>query len=109
MWLNLLVDDPQRGNIKNSRGKKTLERTTAHCFCPCQHLHVPSPSHDHIARWQLVEHSPSILNAPTFCIHVSQATAHKDILHQTIFNHLVMNRPALFKPIWLALAFGILA
>jgi hypothetical protein len=32
-----------------------------------------SPNHDHISRWHLVEHFPSILNAPTFPIYVNQA------------------------------------
>ncbi len=34
---------------------------------------------NYISRWHLVEHSPSILHAPTFCIHVHQATAHTNI------------------------------
>ncbi len=32
---------------------------------------------DHISRWHFVEHSPSILHAPTFCIHVNQAMPYK--------------------------------
>ncbi len=42
----------------------------------------------HLERWNLVEHSPNILNAPTFCIHVNQATPHKDIrLTTTLDEH----------------------
>jgi hypothetical protein len=40
------------------------------------------PCH-HILRWHLVEHSPSILNSPTLCIHVNQATPHKNITFKT--------------------------
>jgi hypothetical protein len=36
-----------------------------------------SPSVD-ILRWHLAEHSLSILNVPTFGIHVNHATPHKD-------------------------------
>jgi len=50
---------------------------------------IPS---DRISRWHLVEHSPSILNAPTFCIHVNQAMAHKDIRITTTLNELLMSR-----------------
>ncbi len=45
-------------------------------FHTSQYRGVPS---DHISRWHLVEHSPSILHAPTFCININQATPHKDI------------------------------
>ncbi len=45
-------------------------------FHTSQYHGIPS---DHISRWHLVEHSPSILNAPTFCININQATPHKDI------------------------------
>ncbi len=44
--------------------------SNALCYCPLhmsQYHDIPS---DHIWRWHLIEHSPSILNAPTFCIHV---------------------------------------
>jgi len=43
---------------------------------------------NHILRWHLVEHSPSILNAPTFCIHVNRAIPHKDIGLKTSLNNL---------------------
>jgi hypothetical protein len=40
---------------------------------PAKQLHGTSSQYgipsDHISRWHLVEHTPSILNAPTFCIH----------------------------------------
>jgi hypothetical protein len=56
-----------------------------------------SPS-DHISRWHLVKHSPSILNVPTFCIHVNQSTPHKDIHLQTNLNDVMMtNTPVLFR------------
>jgi hypothetical protein len=38
--------------------------------------------------WYLVEHSPSILHAPTFYIHVNQASAHKDIWISFTLNDL---------------------
>ncbi len=43
-------------------------------FHMSQYQGVPS---DHISRWHLVEHSPSILHTPTFWIHVNKATAQK--------------------------------
>jgi hypothetical protein len=46
-----------------------------------------SPS-QHISRWNLVEHSPSILHAPVFCIHVNQASPHKDIRLATTLNDI---------------------
>ncbi len=52
---------------------------------------------DHILRLHLVEHSPSILNAPTFHIPVNQASPHKDIKFATTLNELSMNKPAAFK------------
>jgi hypothetical protein len=55
---------------------------------------IPS---NHILRWHLVEHSPSILYASTLCINVNQATPHKDIRLQTALNDLLMNTPALFN------------
>ncbi len=54
------------------------------------------PSH-HISRCHVLEHCPSILNAPTFCIHINQTIPHKDIWLQTNLNDLVMNTPDLFK------------
>ncbi len=45
----------------------------------------------------MAEHIPSILYAPTFCIHVNQAILHKDIRCQITLNDLVMNKPAFFK------------
>ncbi len=34
---------------------------------------------DHILGWHCIEHSPSILHAATFCIHVNWAIPHNDI------------------------------
>ncbi len=45
----------------------------------------------------MAECIPSILYAPTFCIHVNQAILHKDIRCQITLNDLVMNKPAFFK------------
>ncbi len=58
---------------------------------------IPS---DHISRGHLIEHSPSIIHAPTFCIHVDQATPHKDIRLATTLNDLCMSTPALFEGIY---------
>jgi hypothetical protein len=52
---------------------------------------------DNIWRWHLVEHLPSILNAPTLCIHVNDAISHKDIRLATTLNQLTMNKPAIFN------------
>ncbi len=37
-----------------------------------------APSY-HISKWHLIEHSPTIVHAPTLCIHVHQTTPYKDI------------------------------
>ncbi len=50
----------------------------------------------HISRWHF-EHSPSILHAPTFCIHVNQSTPHKDIQIPSNMNNLLMSTSSLFK------------
>ncbi len=50
-----------------------------------------------MSRWHLVEHFASILNAPTVCIHVQQATPHKDTWIPSTYSDLLMNTPALFK------------
>jgi hypothetical protein len=52
---------------------------------------------DHFSGWHLVEHSPCILHAATFCIHVNQAIPHKDSGLTPTLNDLLMNTPALFK------------
>ncbi len=52
---------------------------------------------DHNLRWYLIEHSPSILKAPTFCIHVNKAIPHKDIRLATTLNELLMNKAAILK------------
>jgi len=59
-----------------------------------QYHGVPS---NHISRWHLVEHFPSIFNAPTFCIHVDQTIPHKDITLTSTLNDLLINILALFK------------
>ncbi len=55
----------------------SLNSSSTFCACP----HVTSQNHcaptDHILRWHLVEHSQSVFKAPTFCIHVHQATPTK--------------------------------
>jgi len=57
------------------------------CFLPLPAFHMSQYhggwSH-YISRWHLIEHSCSTLNAPTFCIHVNQATPHKDFRLTTI-------------------------
>ncbi len=45
----------------------------------------------------LVGHSLIILCVPRLCIHVNQATPHKDIKFTTFFSDLIMNNPTLFK------------
>ncbi len=64
-------------------------------------MHGTSSKHGipwtHITWWHLVENSPSILHAPTFCIHVNQASRHKNIWIPSIFNDLLVCAPALFQ------------
>ncbi len=50
----------------------------------------------HISRWHF-GHFPSILHAPTFCIHVNQSTPHKDIQIPSNLNNLLMRTSFLFK------------
>jgi len=70
------------------------------CLLPLPTFHMSqyhgAPS-DHIFRWHLVEHFPSKLNAPTFCIHFHEATPHKDIRLTTSLKELFMNKPTIFK------------
>jgi hypothetical protein len=51
------------------------------CLLPLPTFHMSQYhggwSH-YMSRWLFIEHSCSTLNAPTFCIHVNQATPHKD-------------------------------
>jgi hypothetical protein len=58
------------------------------CLLPLPASHM-SEYHDilsdHTSGWRLVEHCPSILNAPTFCIHINCAIPHKDVWLQTQF------------------------
>jgi hypothetical protein len=52
---------------------------------------------DHISRWHLVEHSPSIVHVATLCIHVNQAIHHthmKDEARQTAVREA--DPPAIF-------------
>jgi hypothetical protein len=50
---------------------------SSNAFCPCPHFHMSqyhgSPV-DHIMWGHFVEHSPRILYAPTFGIHIHEAT-----------------------------------
>ncbi len=56
-------------------------------------MHDTSPKYvipkDHITWWHLVELSQNILHAPTFCIHVNQASLHKDIWILSTLNDLL--------------------
>ncbi|CAM6059611.1 unnamed protein product [Sphagnum tenellum] len=52
---------------------------------------------DHSAHRHFVEHSPSILHAPTFGIHVNKAITNSDIRLTTALQDLLMNMPTLFK------------
>jgi hypothetical protein len=56
----------------------------------CTSSKYGGPSY-HILRWQLFEHTPIILHAPTVCTHVHQATPHKDIRLETTLNDLLVN------------------
>jgi len=58
----------------------------------CSKYGIPK---DHISRWHLVEHSPSILHAPTFCIHVNYAMAYKDIwIPSSLNGQLIVHLPS---------------
>jgi hypothetical protein len=52
---------------------------------------------DHIVQWHLVEHSPSLLHAPAFGIHINKAIPNKDVGLATTLNNLLMNTSALLK------------
>ncbi len=64
-------------------------------FCPCSYCtsQYHGCPNNHILRWNLVEHNPSLLNAPTFCIHVHEATPYKDIRPQTTLKYLLTQLP----------------
>jgi hypothetical protein len=51
------------------------------------------PQLEMVTYWTL----PSILKAPTFCIHVNKAIPHKDIRLATTLNELLMNKLAILK------------
>ncbi len=56
-------------------------------FHKSKYHNIPS---DHITWLNLIEHSAGILHAPTFGIHVNQATAHKGMRLTTSLNDLCM-------------------
>ncbi|CAK9275824.1 unnamed protein product [Sphagnum jensenii] len=70
------------------------------CSLPLPTFYMPhnhgSPR-DHSAHGHFVEHSPSILHAPTFGIHVNKAITNSDIRLTTALQDLLMNMPTLFK------------
>jgi hypothetical protein len=76
-----------------------------HCLLPLPTFHMSQNNgtpRDCIRCGGLVEHFPSILNAPTVCIHVNQGTTHIDIgfastLHDQSMNVSTMNVSTLFK------------
>ncbi len=73
---------------------------TYSAFCPCPHFTSPNIMAVQLTtflRLQLVKHSSSILNDPTFCIHLNQAIPHKDIRLTTTLNDLFINLSTSFK------------
>ncbi len=56
--------------------------------------HIPR---DHIRWSHLIEHSPGILEAPTFEIHVNEAITHKDIRVATSLDDLLVHMSIHFK------------
>ncbi len=77
-----------------------ISQNSSNAFCACPHFNM-SQNHgtprDYILCGHSVEHSPSIIYAPTFGVHVNEATPHKDISFKIALNHLLMNMPAVFK------------
>jgi hypothetical protein len=87
--------------------KQKWYHLAGHLHTSIQNVSLPSPIHgtssnyssptDHISRWWLVEHSPSILCATTFRNTCQPTFPHKDIrLTITLIDPLV-NTSALFK------------
>ncbi len=66
-------------------------------FCPWPHLTCLNIMVVNILTWHLVVHSPSILYAPTFGLHVNKAIPQKDISLTTTLNYLLRSLPALLK------------
>jgi hypothetical protein len=69
-------------------------------FCACPHFTCPKiiAFQVNILRFlHFVEHSVGILHAPTFGIHVNQATPNKDISLATTLNDLLVSASALFN------------
>ncbi|CAM6010845.1 unnamed protein product [Sphagnum balticum] len=70
------------------------------CSLPLPTFYMPNnhgSPRDHSAHGHFVEHSPSILHAPTFGIHVNKAITNSDIRLTTALQDLLMNMPTLFK------------
>jgi len=74
-----------------------LEAIICVCYTPSIIFSKYGAPSYHISKWHLIEHSPSIVHAPTLCIRVHQTTPHKDIQLQTTLNDFLMNIPAFFK------------
>ncbi len=82
-------------------------RTLSGCICPnsssafCPWLHFTCPNtmaFQVTTSWDgILLNTLSILHAATFCIHIHQATPHKDIELTTILNDLLVNIHAVFK------------
>ncbi len=73
---------------------------TYSAFCPCPHFTSPNIMAVQLTtffRLHLVKHSSSILNDPTFCIHLNQAIPHKDIRLTTTLNDLFISLSTIFK------------
>ncbi len=81
--------------------------TPSHIHSKCSRASLPCPCMAHPPRMAfqettsrdgiLLNKSPSILHAPTFCIHFNQAISHKRNLLTTTLNDLLMSTPAFFK------------
>jgi hypothetical protein len=69
--------------------------------CSCPHFRCPTmiTFQETTSHWprHLVEHSQSLLRAPTLGIHVNEATPCKTIWLTTTSNDLLISKPALFK------------
>ncbi len=72
-------------------------RSNTSCSCPHFTSHYYNIPRDHIMWGHLVEHSQSLLCAPTLGIHVNEATPYKTIWLTTTLNDLLISKPALFK------------
>ncbi len=72
-------------------------RSNTSCSCPHFTSHYDNIPRDRIIWGHLVEHSQSLLRAPTLGIHVNEATPYKTIWLTTTLNDLLISKPALFK------------